>query len=282
MIVIENVAGPAQLARRRAISRPSARRSPARGYRFGALEIDAAAFLPQSRPRAFVIAARDRATRSRPRRRARPRPARCARAQARLPAALQARWIWWRLDRAAAPQPRPRRPARAGRRRRLALGRRRPRALLAQMDDRASRAAGRGATRRRAASSASIGAPDGCAGQGAAGGGCASTAWPAACARPAAARRGSSCWSPRAAQVRSRWLTAARRRAADGPAGELPAAAPAPTAALHSAATAWRCRWCAHLADADPRAAARPARPPWPRLNRRRRFLGGQGSRAGA
>ncbi|MDZ4370565.1 MAG: DNA (cytosine-5-)-methyltransferase, partial [Phenylobacterium sp.] len=30
----------------------------ARGYRFGALEIDAAAFLPQSRPRVFVVAAR--------------------------------------------------------------------------------------------------------------------------------------------------------------------------------------------------------------------------------
>ena len=31
----------------------------ARGYRFGALEIDAAALLPQSRPRVFVVAARD-------------------------------------------------------------------------------------------------------------------------------------------------------------------------------------------------------------------------------
>ncbi|MDP3866891.1 DNA cytosine methyltransferase [Phenylobacterium sp.] len=65
------------------------------GYRFGALEIDAARFLPQSRPRVFVVATLD------------PVPAaltgdspfqtRLVReAQARLPAELAARWIWWR------------------------------------------------------------------------------------------------------------------------------------------------------------------------------------------
>lgn len=67
----------------------------ARGYRFGALEIDAATVLPQSRPRVFVIAARDapvgltgdspfhtRAVRA---------------AQAALPAGVAANWIWWRL-----------------------------------------------------------------------------------------------------------------------------------------------------------------------------------------
>jgi DNA (cytosine-5)-methyltransferase 1 len=69
----------------------------AAGYSFGALEIDAAAFLPQSRPRVFVIATRDPAP-----------PAlmgdspfqtRAVReAQARLPADLAARWIWWRGD----------------------------------------------------------------------------------------------------------------------------------------------------------------------------------------
>lgn len=67
-----------------------------RGYGFGALEIDAAQFLPQSRPRLFVIATRaeppagltghsgfhSRAVRQ---------------AHARLPEALQARWIWWAL-----------------------------------------------------------------------------------------------------------------------------------------------------------------------------------------
>ena len=66
------------------------------GYRFGALEIDAARFVPQSRPRVFVIATRlptegltgtspfqTRAVRE---------------AHARLPAALQAAWTWWGLD----------------------------------------------------------------------------------------------------------------------------------------------------------------------------------------
>lgn len=63
------------------------------GYRFGALEIDAAAFVPQSRPRVFVIATRlptedlegasafhSRAVRE---------------AAARLPEDLRAHWIWW-------------------------------------------------------------------------------------------------------------------------------------------------------------------------------------------
>ncbi len=67
------------------------------GYGFGALEIDAARFTPQSRPRVFVIATRS------------PPPAslmgdspfqtRAVRdAQARLPAELAANWIWWRGD----------------------------------------------------------------------------------------------------------------------------------------------------------------------------------------
>lgn len=63
------------------------------GYRFGAVEIDAAAFVPQSRPRVFVVATRlptanlegasafhSRAIRE---------------AAARLPEDLQAHWIWW-------------------------------------------------------------------------------------------------------------------------------------------------------------------------------------------
>lgn len=63
------------------------------GYRFGALEIDAGAFVPQSRPRVFVVATRNppgdlvgssafhtRAVRE---------------AAARLPADLQASWVWW-------------------------------------------------------------------------------------------------------------------------------------------------------------------------------------------
>lgn len=63
------------------------------GYRFGALEIDASAFVPQSRPRVFVVATRlpsgalegpsafhTRAVRE---------------AAARLPEDLQQGWIWW-------------------------------------------------------------------------------------------------------------------------------------------------------------------------------------------
>lgn len=77
------------------------------GYRFGALVIDAALFLPQSRPRLFVVAAREdvaippslmgqgasgpfhtKALQS---------------AHARLPVSLRANWLWWRLP---APPPR--------------------------------------------------------------------------------------------------------------------------------------------------------------------------------
>ncbi|MDB5425325.1 MAG: DNA-cytosine methyltransferase [Phenylobacterium sp.] len=67
------------------------------GYRFGALEIDAADFLPQSRPRVFVIATRDA-----------PPPhlvgesryhTRAVQAAAdRLPADLASRWIRWALS----------------------------------------------------------------------------------------------------------------------------------------------------------------------------------------
>lgn len=68
----------------------------AQGYAFGALEIDAARFLPQSRPRVFVIATRE------------PPPTgltgaspfhtrAVAAAHAALPARLADRWIWWRL-----------------------------------------------------------------------------------------------------------------------------------------------------------------------------------------
>jgi len=71
------------------------------GYAFGAVEVDAVRFLPQSRPRVFVIAVRDgeaqatsgpgafhgRAVQT---------------AQAALPANLKARWRWWRLPEPAA------------------------------------------------------------------------------------------------------------------------------------------------------------------------------------
>lgn len=67
------------------------------GYSFGALEIDAGRFVPQSRPRVFVIATREA-----------PPPSLTGEspfqtravqeAYGRLPEDLAARWIWWRAD----------------------------------------------------------------------------------------------------------------------------------------------------------------------------------------
>jgi len=69
------------------------------GYRFGALEIDAAAFVPQSRPRVFLIATREppaaALTGEGPW-----QTAAVKAAAARLPPAVAERWIWWRT-----PQP---------------------------------------------------------------------------------------------------------------------------------------------------------------------------------
>ena len=71
------------------------------GYRFGALVADAALFVPQSRPRLFIVGARadlplpDSLTASCP---AAPWHTRalCV-AQASLPAPVKASWLWWRL-----------------------------------------------------------------------------------------------------------------------------------------------------------------------------------------
>jgi DNA (cytosine-5)-methyltransferase 1 len=66
------------------------------GYRFGALEVDAGQFTPQSRPRVFVIATKQGLTDLEG-----PSPFHTPAiraAQGRLPAALQAGWVWWRLE----------------------------------------------------------------------------------------------------------------------------------------------------------------------------------------
>jgi len=69
------------------------------GYRFGALEIDAAAFTPQSRPRVFIVAAKGPCA---PFEGPSPFHSRAVRAaHARLPADLAAAWVWWRLDASA-------------------------------------------------------------------------------------------------------------------------------------------------------------------------------------
>ncbi|HEX4198804.1 MAG TPA: DNA cytosine methyltransferase [Caulobacteraceae bacterium] len=101
VLVLENVAGllsSAGGADFAAIGQAFA----ARGYRFGAVELNASAFLPQSRARAFVIAARqvppDLVS-------ADPCAAGAAvrRAAEALPKALRRHWLGWRLD---APRPR--------------------------------------------------------------------------------------------------------------------------------------------------------------------------------
>jgi DNA (cytosine-5)-methyltransferase 1 len=73
-----------------------------RGYHFGAVEIDARAFTPQSRPRVFIIAARQATAGL-----AAPAPGafhtRAVRqAEAGLPDALRRGWRWWRLPAPAA------------------------------------------------------------------------------------------------------------------------------------------------------------------------------------
>ena len=68
------------------------------GYRYGAVEIDAAAFVPQSRPRIFVVATRESTTAREARAAGAPFHSQAIqRAYAALPAALKASWVWWRL-----------------------------------------------------------------------------------------------------------------------------------------------------------------------------------------
>ncbi|MBX7249077.1 MAG: DNA cytosine methyltransferase [Caulobacteraceae bacterium] len=67
------------------------------GYRFGALEIDAALWLPQSRPRVFVVAARDPGALGAAGPSAPFHGERLVSAFGRLSPSLQSRWVWWRL-----------------------------------------------------------------------------------------------------------------------------------------------------------------------------------------
>lgn len=69
------------------------------GWRFGAVEADAAMFTPQSRPRMFLILTRG----APPAHLVQPAPAapfhgrRVVEAQARLPQEVRTNWVWWRL-----------------------------------------------------------------------------------------------------------------------------------------------------------------------------------------
>jgi DNA (cytosine-5)-methyltransferase 1 len=71
------------------------------GYVFGAVEIDASAFLPHSRPRVFVIATREAAAGAGAPGAFHGRAVLAG--HERLPKALAARWRWWGLPRPAAP-----------------------------------------------------------------------------------------------------------------------------------------------------------------------------------
>ncbi len=91
-VVIENVAG-LLTSRGGEDFAALCRAMQAQGYRFGALELDAADWLPQSRPRLFVVAAReaDLAVGV-------PGPGHSPRVRAaveRLPHDLRRDWVWW-------------------------------------------------------------------------------------------------------------------------------------------------------------------------------------------
>jgi len=71
------------------------------GWRFGALEVDASLFVPQSRPRVFVIATREPRADALcgPPEEASPFRTRALKqAQGALPEPVKARWLWWRLS----------------------------------------------------------------------------------------------------------------------------------------------------------------------------------------
>lgn len=67
------------------------------GYRVGALEMDAAHWLPQSRPRLFIVGARDRGAPEGGGPSAPFHSARLVAAHDRLPRAVRDAWAWWRL-----------------------------------------------------------------------------------------------------------------------------------------------------------------------------------------
>jgi DNA (cytosine-5)-methyltransferase 1 len=94
VVVIENVSGLFNSHGGRDFEAVCAALAGA-GYRFGALELDAAAYTPQSRVRCVIVATlEDASYLAGP-----PSASRAVReAKARLPAALQARWIDWRLS----------------------------------------------------------------------------------------------------------------------------------------------------------------------------------------
>lgn len=95
VIVLENVIGLLTSGHGRDFAAVCAAMAEA-GYTVGALEMDAAHWLPQSRPRLFVVAVRGEA----PRAQGPVAPFHSTRliaAHARLPEAVKAAWAWWSL-----------------------------------------------------------------------------------------------------------------------------------------------------------------------------------------
>ncbi len=105
-VVLENVAGALTSHEGRDFAAIGAALAGAR-YRFGALVVDAARFVPQSRPRLFVIAVDQELVIPDSVERSGPDPVWSTRglerATACVDAAIQPAWIWWRL-----PEPPPR------------------------------------------------------------------------------------------------------------------------------------------------------------------------------
>lgn len=100
-IVIENVVGLLTSGHGRDFSAICAALVEA-GYRVGALEMDAALWVPQSRPRLFIVALRDAESAARSSPSGPFHSGRLIAAHARLPQAVQAGWAWWPV----APPPR--------------------------------------------------------------------------------------------------------------------------------------------------------------------------------
>jgi DNA (cytosine-5)-methyltransferase 1 len=100
VVVIENVVGLLS-SRGGADFAAVCERLAERGYAFGAVEIDAAALAPQSRPRLFLVGAREHGMAGRGAPGDFHTPA-VRRAQERLTPALAARWVWWPMSAPAA------------------------------------------------------------------------------------------------------------------------------------------------------------------------------------
>ena len=99
-IVIENVAGLLSSHAGADFEAVCAALSE-RGYRFGALEIDAARVLPQSRVRVFIVASREAPAALQGPSEFHSRAIRAA--FQRLPEPLRRDWVWWRLNAPARP-----------------------------------------------------------------------------------------------------------------------------------------------------------------------------------